>query len=557
MSTGYRRQTQFGPDDDIKALSEKLNREFLALERARAAAGSTTVVNTGIGGSSGSGGGSGIALTVRTLDGALVLNNITELVLNQVVGLSLIALGGSAAEFSLSLTTDLVPEGSTNQYWTALRSIAAHGVVTGEPTGFKHEKTDTPNSTSTLSFNDATLECTIAPATVGGSFDFWINGVKFTKTTAQSKACPDVEGLHYFYFDNTGTLQVGAFSLSMLVDQAIVAVVYWDATGNKSIYFGDERHGNAMSWPTHRLIHSTMGTRYLSGLGLGNIVADGTGNNATDAQFSVADGSILDEDLIAISPIKNLPANIPIYYRFGAGSGRWKVKTADDYPIIFTGTVGADYAGTRIPWNQLTGGAWQLTEATDNDFILVHYFATNDISRSVIGIQGQAIYTKIADARLGANTELAAMILAGLPFVEFHAIATVIFETKTSYGNVPNARIRLVDVGVSYVDWRTESLTPIAGAIVPPHNGLAALQGGGAAEYYHLVLADYTKVTTESFVNMKLTGYLRNTAVAAPSNPSADDMIMYVRKIAGAPNEVRYVTKDANGDESILHSYTY
>ena len=75
--------------------------------------------------------------------------------------------------------------------------------------------------------------------------------------------------------------------------------------------------------------------------------------------------------------------------------------------------------------------------------------------------------------------------------------------------------------------------------------------------YYHLTLVDYTKVTTETFVNMHLTGFLHQSAMAEPSNPIVDSLIVYIRKIEGTPNEVRYVTKDPNGDESILHSYTY
>lgn len=101
------------------------------------------------------------------------------------------------------------------------------------------------------------------------------------------------------------------------------------------------------------------------------------------------------------------------------------------------------------------------------------------------------------------------------------------------------------------------SSTAASISVTIAHVATTGLQGGTTAQYYHLTFSDYTKVTTETFVNMHLTGYLHQLAIAAPSNPTTDNMIVYIRKIAGTPNEVRYVTKDTNGDESILHSYTY
>jgi hypothetical protein len=88
------------------------------------------------------------------------------------------------------------------------------------------------------------------------------------------------------------------------------------------------------------------------------------------------------------------------------------------------------------------------------------------------------------------------------------------------------------------------------------HNVIPSLQGGGTGEYYHLILTDYTKVTTETFVNMHLSGFLHLQSMAAPATPAADSMVMYMRTIAGTPNEIRWVTLDPNGQESILHSYT-
>jgi len=210
-------------------------------------------------------------------------------------------------------------------------------------------------------------------------------------------------------------------------------------------YFGEERHGLTMDGVTHAYLHTVFGARYLSGLALQGFTIGSGGSNA-DAQFTSDQGSIRDEDILHIIPAQ---AQIPILYRQGQ---LWRKKAADAYPVIYSGSAGYTGANGRLPYNQYTGGAWQLTQIGNSEYVLVHFFGTNDKDNPVVGVQGINVYNSAASARIGANVEISS--LSGMPFAEFVPIGSVIFESANSFGNAIKARVYPTDTGADYVDFR-------------------------------------------------------------------------------------------------------
>lgn len=332
-----------------------------------------------------------------------------------------------------------------------------YNLVQKEPTGF-------PNRTdSVTSFSNATRIFTIQPAVT--SFDFYVRGNKYIKTTAQTTTIPALSGNHYIYFDINGNLQnTQTADQTLFSDNALVGIIYWNTDTSTQTYYGEERHGLVMDGATHGYLHTVFGARYLSGLGLSGFTI-GSGSANANAQFVSDSGSLRDEDIL-LTPASQ--SQIPILYRQGT---QWRKKTADAYPVIYSGTAGYTGANGRLPYNLLSGGTWSLSEVPNNDFVLVHFFGTNDVNNPVVGIQGISTYTSISNARTGANTEIST--LTGLPFAEFVPIGTVIFETANSYTNAPQARVRQTDTGANYVDFRGLSGTTIsAGSIAIPLNDL-------------------------------------------------------------------------------------
>lgn len=365
-------------------------------------------------------------------------------------------------------------------------STAAIFEDTREPTGFIN-RTD-----STISFVDGTRIFTIAP--VSTSFSFYIKGEKFTKTTAQSITIPNLTGTHYIYFNTSGALETTQVpSADLFQIDAIVAFVYWNNETNLSTLFGEERHGITMDGATHSYLHTILGARYLSGLALQNFTI-GSGNSDADAQFTSDEGSIRDEDILHTIPAQT---QIPILYRQGQ---YWRKKVADAYPLIYSGSAGYTGANGRPAYNQYTGGAWQLTQMSNTNFILVHFFGTNDVNNKVIGVVGTQQYNNITAARTGANSEISN--LQDLPFTEFVPIGSVIFQSN-NYSNAVKARVVQTDLGENYVDFRgTQVYTPAGQA--SDHGLLSGLVDDDHIQYHTDARGDiryYTKAEVDSLVS--------------------------------------------------------
>jgi hypothetical protein len=339
-----------------------------------------------------------------------------------------------------------------------------------EPTGFVNR------ADSEISFDVGTRTFTLdvlAPAT---EYDYYIHGIKFTISSTKTVIIPDTTATYHFYMDNTETLQsTTTFDEDLLLsDNAYVANVVWNDTPSTGtddlVVFGEERHGITMDAETHIHFHQSFGAQYINGLGLTNVVTEPGAPIDTDVQFTVASGEIRDEDLRheiiddgatpdnVFDLIQDLQptAQIPVWFRTGA-TGVWNKAPATSFPFIYSdGVVFTGGVNGLLPWNEDTGATWQLTESVNNGFVLIHYFATNDVLNPVVAIQGITNYNNKPAGREQALNEINQ--LSGLPFLEFTPLATVIVEARSVYTNTPLARFRLTDDGFDYVDWRDTDL---------------------------------------------------------------------------------------------------
>jgi len=340
-----------------------------------------------------------------------------------------------------------------------------------DPTGYVNQ-TD-----SNIGIDQTGNSATFYVEPAASSYQVWFSGQQWVKTTREEVVISDVEGLHYVYFDTDGVLkETTTFTISLLYSQVFTAVIYWDAVNQKVLYMGDERHGISMSGKTHANIHQARGTTYISGLALTDLTPDSTGGAAADAQFAVNAGVILDEDITLSIGAHTFPANLPMWF-LDAGAN-WRKETADDFPVI-NRTTG------RVAWNKDTAGTWDQVEATDGYYVLTHVFATNDPDQGIVGIVGQAEYSSLELARVGASKEINNLLTGAMPFVEFVPVATVIYQTDDTFTNTPKAIVVSNDEGASWTDWRTSGLSPVAGSATD-HGSLSGLENDDHLQYAHL-----------------------------------------------------------------------
>lgn len=284
---------------------------------------------------------------------------------------------------------------------TDVNSQASHGFV---------NRTD-----STISFVTGTRVFTIQPA--ASSYQFYNQGVVFTKAAPLTLTIPNTTQVNFVYFDSTGTLVQSTTAWDLSVDNP-VALIYWNATlGNG--FMTEERHMDVMDWSTHYYLHNVFGTQAISGFGAANYTLQPATASNTTNQFSIALGVAADEDIDFNN--SGVPAAGPytVFYRTGA-TGVWTFDTTPTLPF----KNGATY----IQANTIVTSNWQLTDLTSGQFVNYYVFATTSVTGAfqIILVPGQAIYSTLAAAQAESPSSVS---LTGLPFVEFVLLYQVTWGT--------------------------------------------------------------------------------------------------------------------------------
>lgn len=330
---------------------------------------------------------------------------------------------------------------------TLATSISVINNISGNTTGFEN-LTD-----SELDFDNDTKVFSIAPTST--SYKIYRDGIEYIISTTKTLTIPNTTGEYFIYFDDNNNLAyLTIFDPSLIFDDVYVAVIHYNASQAKMITDKpcDERHGISMSNATHYYAHTTIGAKWIEGLGLTGFTIDGDGSLDSHSQFTAESGSFADEDIVHIVPSYS---QLAVFFRDGT---EWKSKTADAFPFIYSGTVG--YTGTRICFNENVAENYQLTEVTNDYYILLHPYALN--SKQVAVFLGVNQYATLEEARAGANVELSTF--NGLPFQEFVKIGSVIVKCSNSFTNTHKVATVSTDLGQNYVDFRRSSTLSIINA---------------------------------------------------------------------------------------------
>jgi hypothetical protein len=291
------------------------------------------------------------------------------------------------------------------------------------------------NHLVTLSYNETTRTVTITPT--GATFDFFVDGVKYTKTGAQSLAHSALAGGHFIYFDNTGTLVTSQTAWN-LAQTAPACYVFWDATNSRGVPL-NELHTAGRDVFMHQRLHDIDGTQIVDGFAISGY----TLLTQTDAaiSYAVASGTLADEDLRTTTQARPDAGPYAMMYRSGA-SGTWEITRTNTVPYL--------YNGTGVYFNQFTGGVWQLSNLTNNNYVNYFVFAVPALAstahsasanQSIIIIPGQ-----VQHATLGAaNAEnVSSLAFGSMPFAEIAPLYQVTVRFNTGYASTPKIRVETV-----------------------------------------------------------------------------------------------------------------
>jgi len=328
-----------------------------------------------------------------------------------------------------------------------------------------------------MDWDDGSLTLTIQP--VGANFTYYYDGVLYTEAGSLTETITDTEGLWVIYIDGEGSLaSVNGPSYaqveSVILNECIVAYVYWDAANNDGRLMG-ELHGSTMSPATHHYLHDIMGAQYSDGISIGDIDVDQNGSTNAHAQFSVSAGEIYDEDVGHDIAASTQTATKEVFYIDGSGYSRWTDAAANLPVAVDTGVIVYNNGGT-------------LTAVSNNYYVLYHVFATNIKTDAngdypIIMIPGEAQYASKAGARDAALTEIANLSTGDWPVDETVPIATVIYQRKNTMTNDAEASTVSTDTGEDYIDWRYSSATGTGGASASDHGLLSGLADDDHVQY--------------------------------------------------------------------------
>lgn len=370
--------------------------------------------------------------------------------------------------------------------------IDNHINVTKEPTGFPN-RTDSTLSLSTRTF---TINAT------GVTFDYYILGAKYTVTTSDNITVPDEAGLHVIYYDGATLSQEknpdeDAFD-NLMLNMALVALVYWNASDGAAYIIGDERHGCHMSSRTHEWIHDIIGTVWVQGLAISGYTEE-DGSADSSLTFEISNGEIYDQDLDhniidaanASGQYEQIlngeDAQIPVLYRDDV-DGTWKEDAASTLPYKTGGTG-------RLAYNKDDGDStWSQVEVTNNKWVSATLIATNDWQYPIKMVQGQNLYTEKKTAVEDATNEI--LSWGNFPTLEMVILYRFVMQTSNSYASTPKCRIE--EDGVS--DFRGSRLGA-ASAVSTDHGSLGGLADDDHAQYHTDARGDERYVQLATLTN--------------------------------------------------------
>ncbi len=354
--------------------------------------------------------------------------------------------------------------------------------------GFKDVDGGSPDSDITITFDNASRTLSLTAKAPATSFTYYRLGYGYTETGTLTKQIADEDGLWVFYIGSSGftaTKNPSHDAVDQVIEKTcIVAYVMWDATNNIGKLMW-EAHGMNMSPATHHWLHDNIGAVYREGMALSGMTVDSGGDLDSDVQFTISEGKFYDEDIKHIVDTI-IPTNTYDIWYLDGSNWRQTNTNVPGKPIS---------AGNRLAYNNTTLGT--QVEITNNDFGLIHIFATNIMpnaggDRTYIMIQGQEDYTTRRLARAGADVEINNLVYGSLPLEEVIPVATIILQTSNGHDNSIKSRIISTDSGDDFVDWRGSDLKATGGSI-SDHGSLAGLTDDDHQQY---ILADGTRAFT-------------------------------------------------------------
>lgn len=341
-----------------------------------------------------------------------------------------------------------------------------------------------------ISFDDNTR--TLIVEAVNADYKAVVNnGISYTKTY-DSVQISDTEGLHYVYFDNSGTLVSllnpnRSTQYDILNETLPVSFVYWDKVDQKAIFATDVL--KKINMPISTWVKNVFDKQIypLDGLNVlddPSSTADGSINS--DSQFGISSGALLFADRKFPTSLKNAGDSWEVLY---LENGKLRSKVKPQYAFL----QDTDFATTttsRLVYNN--GGTPVVVDSGK----YVWYFVgiNNNINQNsrLLSFMGQSQYINKSEAEASIESERKKVEESFSIRQEFALTHAVLFETKNNFTNTVKSRVISISI-LGSSDGGSSSASSIPTELV----------SGGFTDLHHhinprkIVSSNYTILTTD------------------------------------------------------------
>ena len=250
----------------------------------------------------------------------------------------------------------------------ALKIDKTQNDITREPTGF-----DTPENVI-VNYDGTARTITLTGTVVA----YWRGNVVTALVSGWvSPAHDNTNGIWFLsYNGSTFVWSTTAWTF----DQLQIAFVNFGTTDKFAIR---ECHGT-MPWQDHKEFHEAVGTYLSSGGDLASYTLNST--TADNRRPTISAAAISDEDLTTTNPLVNDDLFTQMYLAGAGATSTFVIDTAEIVPVL----------AARPYYNQFTGGAWQQTLMSLNNYQAIWLVAIPACSSTTcqkyrfVWIQGQS-----------------------------------------------------------------------------------------------------------------------------------------------------------------------
>lgn len=283
---------------------------------------------------------------------------------------------------------------------------------------------------SDYSFNPGTRTFTLFPT--GANFRLYYRGKAFTISSPKTLVIGNTPGGRYISFDPITQNLVEGGSIPSLINDLLVAYVYWN--GTSAIIFGDERHSAARDTTWHQAQHLNIGAVWRNGGEISYTL------NSNTVSLGFSNLTIADEDLVhtithSLTPSghyqQTIASNAILPVLYLSGTTYTQTTPSSDPWVPFS-------AGSRAAYNPIVAGSGSLVEVGNGKFLTYWALATNDSQYPIKLLMGSVEHA----------TEKAALaetfVNYGLPFPEMVPLYKIVLQTQNGFVNA--AKVHIISV---------------------------------------------------------------------------------------------------------------